>query len=114
MLRRISGYPALGSRQLASTNSCHACSLSSDEPESSLLLERHSVTCAFGMYRHYLIHNGLVLQLFVAIIKEAGFPGDSISIKVELRGMRPLMMDDTRPGELVALDINGDGHHLVI
>ena len=91
----ISGYPALGSRQLTSANSCRACSLSSDEPES---LERHSVTCSFGIFRH-LIHNGLVLQL-VAIIKEACSPGDSI--KIELRGMRPL--DDTRPGDLVALD----------
>ena len=87
--------------------SCRACSLSSDEPESPL--ERHSVTCAFGIFRHLSIHNGLVLQL-VAIIKEAGLPGDSITI--ELRGMRPL--DDTRPGDLVALDIYGEGHHLVI
>ena len=31
--RRISGYPALGPRQLTSANSCRACSLSSDEPE---------------------------------------------------------------------------------
>ena len=71
-------------------------------------LERHSVTCAFGVYRHP-IHNGLVLQI-VAIAKEAGFPGDSI--EVELRGMRAL--DDTRPGDLVALDFYGDGHHLVL
>ena len=81
-LRRISG-----SRQLTSANSCRDCYLSSAEPES---LERHSVTCAFGIFRH-LIHNGIVLQL-VAIIKEAGFPGDNI--KIELRGMRPL--NDTR------------------
>ena len=46
-LRRISGYPALGSRRLTSANSCHACSLASDEPES---LERHSVTCADGIF----------------------------------------------------------------
>ena len=40
------------------------------------------VTCAFGICRH-LIRNDLVLQI-VAIIKEAGFPGDII--KVKLRG----------------------------
>ena len=57
----------------------------------------HLRQCAVGIYDRHLIHNGLDAQL-VAIIKEAGFPGDCI--KIELRGMCP-PLDDTGPGDLV-------------
>ena len=100
-MSRISGHPAaLGSRQLTSANSCHACcSLSFDEPESPEAAALRHLRLRHLQHRHLIQHNGLILQI-LAIIKEAGFPGDSIKV-MEPRGMRPL--GDTRPGDLVAL-----------
>jgi hypothetical protein len=71
-------------------------------------LERHVVRCPNGGMRH-LFHAGLV-GVIKSILREAGVP--DAAIVTEARGLRAA--DNSRPGDVVALDFFADGRHLVI